>query len=60
MGKSEADIKKRTKDVPKSPISPIWLGTSCCFLSPWNFSIPLPNPGPRPLSSPNEVVAKVQ
>lgn len=26
MGKSEEQIKKRTKDTPKSPISPIWLG----------------------------------
>jgi len=25
MGKSEDQIKKRTKDAPKSPISPIWL-----------------------------------
>ncbi|KAI2643671.1 hypothetical protein GGS21DRAFT_486195 [Xylaria nigripes] len=24
-GKSETDIKKRTKDIPKSPISPVWL-----------------------------------
>lgn len=27
MGKSEDQIKKRAKDTPKSPISPIWLGT---------------------------------
>lgn len=26
MGKSEDQIKKRTKETPKSPISPIWLG----------------------------------
>jgi hypothetical protein len=26
MGKSEDQIKKRAKDAPKSPISPIWLG----------------------------------
>ncbi|KAI1498555.1 hypothetical protein F5X99DRAFT_393153 [Biscogniauxia marginata] len=25
-GKSESEIKKRTKDAPKSPISPFWLG----------------------------------
>ncbi|KAI1377400.1 hypothetical protein F4677DRAFT_416265 [Hypoxylon crocopeplum] len=25
-GKSENEIKKRTKDVTKSPISPFWLG----------------------------------
>ncbi|KAH6850785.1 hypothetical protein B0I37DRAFT_414165 [Chaetomium sp. MPI-CAGE-AT-0009] len=25
MGKSEEQIKKRTKDLPKSPISPFWL-----------------------------------
>ncbi|KAK3905429.1 hypothetical protein C8A05DRAFT_30775 [Staphylotrichum tortipilum] len=25
MGKSEDQIKKRVKDAPKSPISPIWL-----------------------------------
>ncbi|TPX15182.1 uncharacterized protein E0L32_004740 [Thyridium curvatum] len=25
-GKSETEIKKRTKDVAKSPISPMWLG----------------------------------
>ncbi|KAK4143798.1 uncharacterized protein C8A04DRAFT_28585 [Dichotomopilus funicola] len=25
MGKSEDQIKKRVKDTPKSPISPIWL-----------------------------------
>ncbi|KAI0502980.1 hypothetical protein F5B22DRAFT_631116 [Xylaria bambusicola] len=25
-GKAETDIKKRTKDIPKSPISPLWLG----------------------------------
>ncbi|EFX01507.1 hypothetical protein CMQ_6449 [Grosmannia clavigera kw1407] len=25
-GKSEADIKKRSKEVQKSPVSPIWLG----------------------------------
>ncbi|KAI1805490.1 hypothetical protein F4811DRAFT_515003 [Daldinia bambusicola] len=25
-GKSETEIKKRTKDVQKSPISPFWLG----------------------------------
>ncbi|EMR65827.1 hypothetical protein MGN70_002617 [Eutypa lata] len=25
-GKSETEIKKRTKDVAKSPISPFWLG----------------------------------
>ncbi|KAK4241265.1 hypothetical protein C8A03DRAFT_30610 [Achaetomium macrosporum] len=25
MGKSEDQIKKRTKDTPKSPISPMWL-----------------------------------
>ncbi|KAI1330066.1 hypothetical protein F5Y16DRAFT_363903 [Xylariaceae sp. FL0255] len=25
-GKSEAEIKKRNKEVQKSPISPIWLG----------------------------------
>ncbi|OHE93170.1 hypothetical protein CORC01_11487 [Colletotrichum orchidophilum] len=25
MGKSEDQIKKRTKEAPKSPISPIWL-----------------------------------
>ncbi|KAK1760805.1 protein YSY6 [Echria macrotheca] len=25
MGKSEDQLKKRTKDAPKSPISPIWL-----------------------------------
>ncbi|KAM7202773.1 hypothetical protein V8F20_004287 [Naviculisporaceae sp. PSN 640] len=24
-GKSEDQIKKRTKDTPKSPISPVWL-----------------------------------
>ncbi len=28
MGKSEDQIKKRAKDAPKSPISPIWLSTS--------------------------------
>lgn len=28
MGKSEEQIKKRTKEVQKSPISPVWLGTS--------------------------------
>jgi hypothetical protein len=28
MGKSEDQIKKRAKDLPKSPISPIWLGTA--------------------------------
>jgi hypothetical protein len=28
MGKSEDQIKKRVKDAPKSPISPIWFGTS--------------------------------
>ncbi|KDN62494.1 hypothetical protein CSUB01_01025 [Colletotrichum sublineola] len=26
MGKSEDQIKKRTKEAPKSPISPIWFG----------------------------------
>lgn len=26
MGKSESQIKKRAKDQPKSPISPVWLG----------------------------------
>ncbi|GJC82194.1 hypothetical protein ColTof4_10066 [Colletotrichum tofieldiae] len=26
MGKSEDQIKKRTKEAPKSPISPMWLG----------------------------------
>ncbi|KAK3945082.1 hypothetical protein QBC46DRAFT_372694 [Diplogelasinospora grovesii] len=26
MGKSEDQIKKRAKDTPKVPISPIWLG----------------------------------
>ncbi|GAP89161.1 putative secretory pathway protein ysy6-like protein [Rosellinia necatrix] len=25
-GKAETDIKKRTKEVAKSPISPFWLG----------------------------------
>ncbi|KAI1131990.1 hypothetical protein F5Y10DRAFT_232451 [Nemania abortiva] len=25
-GKAETDIKKRSKDIPKSPISPLWLG----------------------------------
>ncbi|KAJ9142659.1 hypothetical protein NKR23_g7111 [Pleurostoma richardsiae] len=25
-GKSEEQLKKRAKDVPKSPISPLWLG----------------------------------
>ncbi|KAI8633081.1 hypothetical protein F5Y19DRAFT_471338 [Xylariaceae sp. FL1651] len=25
-GKAETDVKKRTKEVPKSPISPFWLG----------------------------------
>ncbi|KAI0977365.1 hypothetical protein F4678DRAFT_412714 [Xylaria arbuscula] len=25
-GKAETDVKKRTKDTPKSPISPFWLG----------------------------------
>ncbi|KAI0544101.1 hypothetical protein F4679DRAFT_566276 [Xylaria curta] len=25
-GKAEADLKKRNKDLPKSPISPFWLG----------------------------------
>ncbi|KAL2135576.1 hypothetical protein VTI74DRAFT_8055 [Chaetomium olivicolor] len=25
MGKSEEQIKKRAKDTPKSPISPVWL-----------------------------------
>ncbi|KAL2163164.1 hypothetical protein VTH06DRAFT_7000 [Thermothelomyces fergusii] len=25
MGKSESQIKKRAKDLPKSPISPFWL-----------------------------------
>ncbi|KAK4127670.1 hypothetical protein N657DRAFT_641679 [Parathielavia appendiculata] len=25
MGKSEDQIKKRAKDAPKSPISPLWL-----------------------------------
>ena len=28
MGKSEDQIKKRVKDAPKSPISPIWFSTS--------------------------------
>jgi hypothetical protein len=28
MGKSEDQIKKRVKDAPKSPISPIWLSTN--------------------------------
>jgi len=26
MGKSEDQLKKRAKDQPKSPISPMWLG----------------------------------
>ncbi|OAA64526.1 Endoplasmic reticulum, stress-associated Ramp4 [Niveomyces insectorum RCEF 264] len=25
-GKSESELKKRSKDAPKSPISPLWLG----------------------------------
>jgi hypothetical protein len=25
-GKSEDQLKKRTKETPKSPISPVWLG----------------------------------
>jgi hypothetical protein len=34
MGKSEEQIKKRTKEVQKSPISPIWLSTNFpCFPS---------------------------
>ncbi|KAH6626389.1 hypothetical protein B0J18DRAFT_139768 [Chaetomium sp. MPI-SDFR-AT-0129] len=33
MGKSEDQIKKRVKDTPKSPISPIWLGTDNPFSS---------------------------
>lgn len=28
MGKSEDQLKKRTKETPKSPISIFWLGTS--------------------------------
>lgn len=28
MGKSDDQIKKRVKETPKSPISPIWVGTS--------------------------------
>lgn len=27
-GKAETDIKQRVKEVHKSPISPVWLGTS--------------------------------
>lgn len=30
-GKSEEQIKKRAKDTPKSPISPIWLGKLFTF-----------------------------
>lgn len=26
MGKSTEQIKKRAKDTPKSPISPLWIG----------------------------------
>ena len=29
MGKSEDQLKKRTKETPKSPISPFWI---CTFL----------------------------
>ncbi len=29
MGKSEEQLKKRVKEVTKSPISPMWLGESC-------------------------------
>jgi hypothetical protein len=28
MGKSEEQLKKRNKTVPKSPISPVWVGTN--------------------------------
>ncbi|KAI1155769.1 hypothetical protein F4825DRAFT_406499 [Nemania diffusa] len=38
-GKAETDIKKRTKDTAKSPISPFWLGeplhASTSTLSPF-------------------------
>lgn len=30
-GKAEVDIKKRNKEVFKSPISPFWLGKFCCY-----------------------------
>ncbi|KAK7757316.1 hypothetical protein SLS62_000866 [Diatrype stigma] len=38
-GKSETEVKKRTKATPKSPISPFWLGKLP----------PLPAPAPGPL-----------
>ena len=31
-GKSEADVKKLTREVQKSPISPVWLGMSSPLL----------------------------
>ncbi|KAG4217090.1 hypothetical protein PC116_g34429, partial [Phytophthora cactorum] len=33
-GKSETEIKKRAKDVQKSPISPFWLGKLAIPSSP--------------------------
>ncbi|KAH0595203.1 hypothetical protein MHUMG1_06952 [Metarhizium humberi] len=31
MGKSDDQIKKRVKETPKSPISPVWIGESPFF-----------------------------
>lgn len=45
-GKSEEQIKKRTKEAPKSPISMFWLGMSPQFetlLSSWRFVLALTN-----------------
>lgn len=28
MGKSDEQLKVKTKETPKSPISPMWIGTS--------------------------------
>lgn len=34
MGKSTDQLKKRTKETPKSPISPLWIGQFAHALSP--------------------------
>jgi hypothetical protein len=40
MGKSEEQLKKRTKEVAKSPISPFWLGRLRPKLSPTQVNHP--------------------
>ncbi|ROT43116.1 hypothetical protein SODALDRAFT_327285 [Sodiomyces alkalinus F11] len=41
MGKSEDQLKVRVKEIPKSPISRIWLGVLCFILIGGLFFDPL-------------------